>query len=61
MLKLVAIAEDDGETFDLPLLDEQDKPTKNFWFLLAAELAIDIYLGYAAYRFFKNRAARKAK
>ena len=24
------------------------------------ELAIDIYLGYAAYRFFKGRAAKKA-
>ena len=61
MLKLVAIADDDGETFEMPLLDEKDKPTKTFWYLLVAELAIDMYLGYAAYRFFKGRAARKAK
>ena len=61
MLKLVAIADDDGETFEVPLLDERDKPTKALWCLLAVDLAIDIYLGYAAYRFFKNRAERKAK
>ena len=61
MLKLVAIADDDGETFEVPLLDERDKPTKALWCLLAVELVIDIYLGYAAYRFFKNRAARKAR
>ena len=60
MLKLVAIADDDGETFDIPLLDEHDKPTKTLWYLLAAEAIVDICLGYAAYRFFKKRAERKA-
>ena len=60
MLKLVAIAEDDGETFEMPLLDEKDKPTKVFWGLLAAEVALDLYLGYAAFRFLQARAERKA-
>ena len=61
MLKLVATAEDDGQTFELPILGEQDKPTKVFWGLLIAELALDVYLGYAAYRFFKARGERKAQ
>ena len=61
MLKLVAIAEDEGETYEVPLLDENDWPTKMMIITGLIELAIDIYLGYAAYRFFKNRAARKAK
>ena len=59
MLKLVATADDDGQTFEVPLMDEHDKPTKTLWCLLAAEFIVDIYLGYAAYRFFKNRADRR--
>ena len=61
MLKLVAIADDDGQTFEVPLLDENDKPTKLMIVTGLIELAIDIYVGYAAYRFFKARAQRKAK
>ena len=61
MLKLVGYAEDEGQTYEVTLMDENDRPTRLMIVTGLIELAIDICLGYAAYCFFRNRAARKAQ
>lgn len=61
MLKLVTTIDEDGETIEVPLLDDGGKPTKLLAGLMIAEFLLDLYAGYAAYRFFKARAERIGK
>ena len=56
MIKLVGTDSAGIATPELVLLDESDRPTPVLIGLVVAELAFDILVAYAAYRFFKGRS-----